>query len=122
MGNRIAFVLVFLLGVLPTGWAMEEAQDAPVTLEECRDRLASGDFVVTDGRNGHKPVPQVGQRLSRSVQEAIDDRRNGTPRFDKLRQEVLKRVIDGRWTISETSEDILDDCFFAVHPDAEVTE
>jgi hypothetical protein len=85
-------------------------------------------LVVTDARKDHRNLPQVSQRLARSVDEIIErrnggkEKKNETQRFDRLRQEVLERVIDGRWNISETSEDILDDCYFAVHPDAEATE
>jgi hypothetical protein len=124
--NPRSLLLLFavLFTALPSaGWAeeaVEEAKDAPVTLEQCRDQLI-GDFVVTD--NGkEKPLPHVARKLAKSVQETLDDKKNGTARFDRLRREVLERVINGRWTISETSEDILDDCFFAVHPDAEIAE
>jgi hypothetical protein len=113
---------------LPLGAFTEEAADGPATLEHCRDRLLAGDMVVTDTRRDHRPVTKVSQRLARSVDEIIEkrngdkDKKNETQRFDRLRQEVLERVIDGRWNISETSEDILDDCYFAVHPDAEVAD
>ncbi|HSA59286.1 MAG TPA: hypothetical protein VLJ37_06330 [bacterium] len=113
------FLFIFLLSV--SAWSSEETADAPETLDQCLAQLVSGDFVVTDSRKDHRPLPHVTRRLAKSIQEIIE-RQVGTERFDRRRQEVLKCVIDGRCGISETSEDILDNCFFAVHPDAEVAE
>ncbi len=121
--GRIVVLLIFLLTVPPNAAAMEEAEDAPVTLEQCQAQLLSGDFVVTDSRKDHRPLPQVARKLAKSIQEIIEKGKKGGPeRFDRQRAEVLHHVIDGRWVMSETSEDILDDCFFAVHPDAELAE
>lgn len=124
----------------PAGWAAfclglllalsdvpsSHAQDT-VTLEQCRDQLLSGDFVVTDGGKDFRPLNHVPRDFAKTIQELIDrkaskDFGRSEERFDRVYGATMRKVRDGKWAIDETSQIILDDCYFAAHPDADTTD
>ena len=102
------------------------AQDT-VTLEQCRDQLLSGDFVVTDGGKDFRPLNHVARDFAKTVQEIIDrkaskDFGRSEERFDRVYGATMRKIREGKWAIDETSQIILDDCYFAVHPNADITD
>jgi len=106
-------------------WGLESDSDAPVSLEQCRAQLLSGDFSVMDLRRDNRVMPNIARHFAKIIDEMIEhkgekDVEKGKDRFDRARANLLERIIDGRWGMSETSDDILSDCFFAVHPEADV--
>jgi hypothetical protein len=117
--------LAFFLATGLSALAME-GPDTPVTFEQCRDQLLSGDFVITqDKQDGKeiKPMPQFARHLARTVQDLIDkkgskDFPKAVERFDRIHDGLMQKIVDGKLGIDETSENILDDCFYSVHPDA----
>lgn len=126
-GWTLTLLAALVLGSLSLpsrSFATTGDSDVPVTLEQCRDQLLSGEFGVFDLRKEARVMPGVARQFSRIIDEIIarkgtKDFEKSKDRFDRARGNLLERIIDGRWGMNETSDDILSDCFFAVHPEAE---
>ncbi|HEX5036035.1 MAG TPA: hypothetical protein VFX30_02650 [bacterium] len=125
VGSALLCLGVYLAASLADPPA-SRAQDT-ITVEQCRDQLLSGDFIVTDGGKDFRPLNHVPRDLAKTVQEIIDrkaskDFGRSEERFDRAYAATMRKVREGKWAIDETSQIILDDCYFAVHPDADITD
>jgi hypothetical protein len=129
MTGLIAFILAasfFSPSAFAIKFAIKEEADPLVTPEQCRDQLLSGDFTIVDGKD-QKPLLHVARQLAQAIQDLIDrkgskDEPKAQERFDRAHDDVMRRILDGRWGIDETSENILDDCYYSLHPEADPTD
>jgi hypothetical protein len=122
-----AFFFALFLLAAARARAVEDESETPITFEQCRDQLMSGDFVVVDERKDLSPQPHVALKLARAVQDMIDrkgskDETKARERFDRLHDEVIRRILENKWGFDETSENILDDCHYAFHPEADPSD